>query len=57
MEAGPASVRPDEDLVDLAGRLRENDVATILVTTPEGRLIGMLCREDAERRLAETSPP
>jgi predicted transcriptional regulator len=57
MEAGPASVRPDEDLVDLVKRLRDEDVATILVTTPEGRLIGMLCRDDAERRVAEIGAP
>ena len=53
MDAGPATVRADEDLVALVTRLRKEDVAGIVVTTPEGRLIGMLCREDAERRLAD----
>jgi Mg/Co/Ni transporter MgtE len=52
MEAGPATVRADEDLADLLRRLREEDVFSILVTTPEGRLIGLLCRDDAERHLA-----
>jgi Mg/Co/Ni transporter MgtE len=57
MEAGPASVRPDEDLGALVERLQDEEVAAILVTTPDGRLIGMLRRVDAERRLAETNPP
>ncbi len=50
MEAGPTTVRPDERLSDLATRLRERDVASIVVTTPDGRLVGVLFREDAERR-------
>ena len=50
MEAGPTTVRPDERLADLATRLRERDVASIVVTTPDGRLVGVLFREDVERR-------
>ncbi len=49
MEAGPTTVRPDERLADLATRLRERDVAGIVVTTPDGRLVGQLLRDDAER--------
>lgn len=52
MDAGPATVRADEDLDELVARLQKEDTSSILVTTPEGRLIGMLCREDAERQLA-----
>ena len=49
MEAGPTTVRPDERLSDLATRLRERDVASIVVTMPDGRLVGQLLRDDAER--------
>ncbi len=49
MEAGPTTVRPDERLSDLATRLRERDVASIVVTMPDGRLVGHLLRDDAER--------
>jgi Mg/Co/Ni transporter MgtE len=52
MEAGPASVRPSEDLGPLLDRMRRRDMPTIRVTTPEGVLIGVLRRADAATRLA-----
>ena len=42
MEPGPATVRADEDLADAVKRMRNRRVATLLVTTPEGRLLGAL---------------
>ena len=51
MEAGPTTVRPSEPLDALARRLRDRNVGTIVVTTSDGVLVGVLRREDAERRL------
>ena len=51
MEAGPTTVRPDERLGDLAQRMRHFDVGQMLVTLPDGRLGGILRRDDAERLL------
>jgi CBS domain-containing protein len=42
MEAGPASVRPQEDLAATLERMRSHHVHVLLVTTPEGELIGAL---------------
>ena len=53
MERGPTTIRPDEALEAVARRLRDQDAASVLVTTPDGRLVGVLTRADAERRLAE----
>jgi predicted transcriptional regulator len=42
MEPGPATVRANEDLAGALERMRRRRVATLLVTTPEGRLLGAL---------------
>jgi CBS domain-containing protein len=42
MEAGPSTVRPDQDPVELAGKLREKDLKTAVVSTPDGRLLGVV---------------
>lgn len=55
MEAGPTTTRPSEPLESLVERLREARVPSILVTTPEGILVGAVFREDAERLLAGRS--
>jgi predicted transcriptional regulator len=57
MEAGPSTVRADRQLADLAERMRNHKLQTMVVTSPEGRLLGVLRRADAERRLAEASTP
>ena len=51
MRPGPTTVRASEPLADLADRMKQAGVRTILVTTPEGRLIGLLHRDEAERVL------
>jgi CBS domain-containing protein len=56
MEAGPTTIRPSEPLADLVKRMQEHRVGTIVVTTPEGVLIGVLRREDGEKRLGENKP-
>lgn len=49
MDAGPTTVRPNEPLADLITRLRAHDTHSIIVTTSDGRLVGLLNRADAER--------
>ena len=53
MVPGPTTVRANEFLDDLTSRMTTHKVPVILVTTPEGRPIGLLRRADAERVLAE----
>ncbi len=53
MESGPTTTRPDDPLDAITERLRGRGVDSILVTTPDGRLVGILYLEDAERALAE----
>jgi CBS-domain-containing membrane protein len=52
MEAGPSTVRPDRPLAELAERLRRRGLHTAIITTPEGRLLGVVQRADMEARLA-----
>ncbi len=53
MEDGPTTVRADASLEEITGRMRKRGVGSILVTDPEGRLLGILYRNEAERVLAE----
>lgn len=53
MRNGPATFRPDEPVQKIAGRMREREASAILVTTSDGRLVGLLYRDDAERRADE----
>jgi CBS domain-containing protein len=53
MAAGPSTVRAHEDLHDLAGRMHAHNVPAILVTDPQGRLLGLLHRDDADAALAQ----
>ena len=53
MEAGPSTVRADAPLEELAGRLASRGLHTAVVTTPEGRLLGVLRRVDAEQALTQ----
>lgn len=48
MEDGPTTIRADDDLEQLVGRMSSAGVATIVVTDPDGTLLGVLHREDAE---------
>ncbi len=51
---GPATVRPSQDLEDLVARLARVGAETVLVTSPDGRLLGRATREHAERDIADT---
>jgi CBS domain-containing protein len=48
MEAGPSTVRPDRSLTELTARMRARDLRTVLVTDPEGKLLGVIRRDDLE---------
>ena len=51
MEAGPTTVRPDGLLQPLVERMAPRDTKLVVVTTPQGNLIGVLLRHEAERLL------
>ncbi len=53
MEDGPTTIRADASLQEITERMRKRRVGSILVTDPEGRLLGILYRSEAERALAE----
>ncbi len=53
MRPGPSTIRPDTPLETVVESLRSGNVESILVTDPDGRLIGTVYLEDAERKLAE----
>ena len=55
MESGPTTTRPDDPLEAITERLQSARVASILVTTSDGRLVGLLYRRDAEQRLKESA--
>ena len=48
MEPGPTTVRADTLAADLAQRLTKRESKTAIVSTPEGRLIGVVTRSDLE---------
>ena len=52
MRDGPATVRANEDLAGLLERMHRRSVTSILVTDPDGRLIGALHREDADAAMS-----
>ena len=53
MRNGPTTTRPNEPGEKMAKRMRERGARTILVTTSDGRLVGLLYRNDAERLATE----
>jgi CBS domain-containing protein len=52
MTLGPSTIRPSARLRDVVERMQRQKLTTIPVTTSDGRLTGLLLREDAERALA-----
>ncbi len=51
MELGPTTVRPDERLDAVVGRMRRRGVRSIVVATLDGKLVGVLYRDEAEALL------
>jgi hypothetical protein len=56
MEPGPTTVRPDGILQPLVDRMTKRGTTLVIVTTPQGGLIGVLLREEAERLLTGEPP-
>ncbi|MCH8949299.1 MAG: CBS domain-containing protein [Chloroflexi bacterium] len=55
MEAGPTTIRPDTPLNEYTEHMRAMRVGSILVTTSTGRLLGILHRQDAEKKLGSST--
>jgi len=53
MEPGPSTIRPNKPVAEIVERLAKGELMTIIVTTPEGCLLGVFHREDGERFLRE----
>jgi CBS domain-containing protein len=53
MRNGPTTFRPNEPVGKVAKRMRERGARTVLVTTSDGRLVGVLYRDDAARLASE----
>jgi CBS domain-containing protein len=51
MENGPTTTRADDDLAAVIDRMTRRNVTELLVTDPDGKLIGILHRGEAERVL------
>ena len=49
MRNGPATLRPNEPVEKMAKRMQDREATAVLVTTSDGRLVGLLFREDAEQ--------
>jgi CBS domain-containing protein len=52
MTPGPSTVRPSARLEAMVKRMHEQNLSNLPVTTSDGRLVGLLVREDAERAVA-----
>ncbi len=48
MRGGPATYRPNVPLEELLTRMREKGFAKAFVTDPDGKLLGLITREDIE---------
>ena len=48
MEPGPSTTRPDLAPGETLGKLRKADLTTAVLTDPEGRLLGIVLREDLD---------
>jgi Mg/Co/Ni transporter MgtE len=53
MREGPTTVRPSEELAPLLERMRRADVDAVLVTSSDGRLLGLVERQRGEAELGE----
>lgn len=51
MTPGPSTIRPSARLKDVVERMRRQNLTSLPVTTPDGRLLGLLTRPDAEAAL------
>ncbi|HEX6208515.1 MAG TPA: CBS domain-containing protein [Actinomycetota bacterium] len=54
MRPGPSTFRPHVPIREMADFMAEHDLSSAPITTSDGRLVGLLTREDAERAAKET---
>ena len=54
MTPGPSTIRPSARLDAVAERMQRQSLTTLPVTTPDGRLVGLITRGDVERARAAT---
>jgi CBS domain-containing protein len=52
MTAGPSTIRPSARLRTAVERMQRQELTSLPLTTPDGRLVGVLLRDDAERALS-----
>jgi Mg/Co/Ni transporter MgtE len=56
MRPGPSTFRPDQTLEEMLTFMREHDIKTSsLITSPDGRLLGTIARNDLEATFAHDS--
>ena len=53
MSPGPSTFRPHVPIAEMAAYMTEHDLANSPITTSDGRLVGLLRREDAARAAHE----
>jgi len=56
MESGPTTVRPDGLLQPLVSRMVERGTKLVVVATPQGELLGVMFKDEAERLLSGEAP-
>ncbi len=56
MEEGPPTFRASARLKNALGYMHRHAVDSVLVTTPDGQLLGVLRRDDAERMIEKGQP-
>jgi CBS domain-containing protein len=49
MDPGPVTFRPDITVDEMAERMRHDKLRTAPITTADGRLVGLLFRDDVEQ--------
>ena len=53
MTEGPTTLRPSVALAYAGDLMRQHDLTSYLITTPDGKLVGLVLREEAEAALAD----
>lgn len=48
LEPGPSTIRPHTPIEDLAARVARSEVQTLIVTDPDGKLLGVVRRSDID---------
>jgi predicted transcriptional regulator len=56
MRPGPSTFRPNVPIQEMAEYMIDHDLVSSPITTSDGRLVGLLLRDDATRVAAELGP-